>query len=185
VSNPYYTRQHEFIPASTARGAEVKFEYNAVEVGFDRVNAEVARIDSAIIGIDPEASGDFYSTLDHKWFLRQTNADDTNYLADTAPKIDPAGSVELPDGFAINFAPATTNVGAATLNLGSSDGTNGAVPIRKKVGDTYVDLDAGDLPNDAVVELVFYYSNPIDPLTGRWVLTTVPSSLPVGSVGWR
>jgi len=92
----------------------------------------------------------FNSAIDSRWYVTDSSSSATTYTGVTNPTA--TGSVALVAGYRIFFNPATTNTGAATLNVGTS---NGAVAIKKLSGGAKSALAAGDLDDNGIYELTF------------------------------
>lgn len=90
------------------------------------------------------------AAIDTRWYIADTSSSATTYTGVTSPSA--TGSDALFAGYRIFFNPATTNTGAATLNLGTS---NGAVAIKKISGGAKAALEAGDLDDNGIYELTF------------------------------
>ena len=90
------------------------------------------------------------AAIDTRWYIADTSSSATTYTGVTNPSA--TGSNALFAGYRIFFNPATTNTGAATLNVGTSDG---AVAIKKMQGASKVDVAAGDIDDLGIYELIF------------------------------
>ena len=99
-----------------------------------------------------EAGGtpQFGAAIDTRFVLVDTASSGTTYTATTAPAA--SGSDTIPTNWQRHFVPSTTNTGAATLNIGSSEG---ALAIKKYVDGNKIDLEAGDMAADVPMLLVF------------------------------
>ena len=92
----------------------------------------------------------FGAAIDTRFVLVDTASSGTTYTATTAPAA--SGSDTIPTNWQRYFLPNTTNTGAATLNIGSSEG---AVAIKKYVDGLKADMEPGDLVADVSILLVF------------------------------
>jgi hypothetical protein len=92
----------------------------------------------------------FGAAIDTRYAMLDTASSGTTYTAITAPAA--SGSDTIPTHWYRYFIPNTTNTGAATLNIGSSEG---AVAINKYVDGSKADLEPGDLKADVPIIFVF------------------------------
>jgi len=167
MANTLYSREANFSSATTARGSEVKAEFDLVVAAFDAVetitNGLRTDVDNLGLGIPPGWNTALNSV---GMYAADTSSSDATYQA----VIDDATGNALFDGFSIELHVNTANAGAATLNIVGS--TNGNVPINKIKGSIYGELEAGDMdPRDPVM-LTF--------ITDKWVLRKSSSGAQTG-----
>ncbi len=131
-----------------AKGTTNWYEY--AKSGFQHVkNAQddISTLQSAAFS---GATPGWNAAIDTRYYVADTSSSATTYTGVTNPSATSSDS--LFTGYRIFFNPATTNTGAATLNVGSSDG---AVNIKKISGGTKAALSAGDLDDNGIYELTF------------------------------
>lgn len=156
MANPYYARSANFNAATTARGSEVKAEYDLIVAGFDDLDAAMTQLEADIANVAAGAEPGWGSSLDTRWYVEDTSASTSVYTGVLSPA--PTGN-NIQDGYSIEFLVNANNVGAATLHVDSLDES---IPIVKVNGPAYQPLDADDMTTLDPVKLTF--------LAGNWVL---------------
>lgn len=156
MANDYYERNADFNSSTTARGSEVKSEFDLIVAGFDALDTAITQIEGNISNLEVGAEPGWGASIDTRWYVVDTSASAATYTATLSQ--DPSGE-NIQDGYSIDFLPNNANTGAATLNVGSLDG---AIPIVKVNGAAYAELDADDMGTLDSVKLTF--------LAGSWVM---------------
>lgn len=167
MSNPYYTRSADFASSTTARGSEVRSEFDYVVAAFNSITDDITEINAAIGNLatgDPPGWG---ASIDTRWAINDTSTSTSSYTATLEPA--PEALDTIADGYSIEFLVNSNNAGEATLNVGSSEGD---IPIYKVAGNIYSELDANDMTTLDASKLTF--------LAGAWVLRRSGSALDVG-----
>ena len=149
MANPHYARSANFNSSTTARGSEVKSEYDLVVAGFDSVETDIAALEGSVSNLEAGAPPGWGAAIDTRWFVQDTSASSTTYTATLSPA--PTGE-NIQDGYSIEFLANNAPTGASTLNVGSLDG---AIPIIKVNGPAYAALDADDFGTLDPIKLTF------------------------------
>ena len=98
---------------------------------FDKVSDGWRHLKNAQDDISAFSSGSapgWSGAIDSRWYIADTSSSTTTYTGSTTPSA--TGSDSLVAGYRVWFKAANNNTGAATLNVGSSDG---ATAIKKIV----------------------------------------------------
>ena len=120
---------------------------------FDKVSDGWRHLKNAQDDISAFSSGSapgWSGAIDSRWYIADTSSSTTTYTGSTTPSA--TGSDSLVAGYRVWFKAANNNTGAATLNVGSSDG---ATDIKKIVSGAKAALDADDIDSDTFCDLVF------------------------------
>jgi hypothetical protein len=120
---------------------------------FDKVSDGWRHLKNAQDDISAFSAGSapgWNGAIDSRWYVADTSTSTTTYTGSTTPSA--SGSDDLVAGYRIWFKAANNNTGAATLNVGSSDG---ATDIKKIVSGAKAALDANDIDSDTFLDLVF------------------------------
>ena len=120
---------------------------------FDKVSDGWRHLKNAQDDISAFSSGSapgWSGAIDSRWYIADTSSSTTTYTGSTTPSA--TGSDSLVAGYRVWFKAANNNTGAATLNVGSSDG---ATAIKKIVSGAKAALDADDIDSDTFCDLVF------------------------------
>jgi hypothetical protein len=158
MSNPYYpTVLGNYIKLTKAKAEDILADFSAVSSAFDLTYSAISDLELEII---PTGWG---VAIDTRWYLTATGTD--TYSA--TPSGTPTAADALSAGQVYWLTVANANTGAATLNLGTSEG---AEPIEKIVGGSLTALDAGDLDPDKPTMIVYNAS------AGKWVAEITTAS---------
>lgn len=169
MANSYYTRNAEFTSATTARGSEVRSEFDLVVAGFNSLEAKIAQLEGDIANAQTGDPPGWGAAIDTRWYVTDTSSSNTTYTG--ILNTSPAGEY-IQDGYSIEFDPNNNNTGASTLNVGSLDG---AMSIVKVTDNVYAELDADDLNAKETAKLTA--------ISGQWVLRYGRSTgVPIGTV---
>jgi hypothetical protein len=90
-----------------------------------------------------------FTAYDTRFYVVQTGFSSNAYTATLSPV---ATGQAIPTGYMIQFTPGDTNTGAATLDVGSTDG---AVALKKYARGAKVVVGAGDIESGVPVRLTF------------------------------
>ena len=156
MANPHYARSANFKSSTTARGSEVKAEFDLVVAGFDSLDEDITKLEGDISNLQAGDPPGWGASIDTRWFVTDTSASSSAYTATLSPA--PTGE-NVQEGYSIDFLANNANTGAATLDIDSLDGQ---IPIVKVNGPAYQALDPDDIGTLDSVKLTF--------ISGNWVL---------------
>jgi len=154
MANSYYARSSNFTASTTARGSEVKAEYDLVVGGFDSVKSDITKVEGDISNLQAGNPPGWGASLDTRWVVNDTSNSTNIYTATLSPA--PTGQ-NITQGYSIELLVNNNNIGGGvTLNVGSLEG---AIPIVKVNGPAYQALDPDDMTTLERVKLIFLGTN--------------------------